>query len=52
MEDKKEYEPPAIRKVRLEVKTSVLGNCSITPTNLIRVGDRTCHVTNCFSVTP
>lgn len=31
MEKKKAYEPPAVRRVRLDIKESVLGFCQQTP---------------------
>lgn len=35
MEKKRQYEAPAVRRVRLDVKESVLGTCQKSPTFII-----------------
>ncbi len=50
MKEKKVYEKPALRKVRLEVKNSVLSSChTSTATNSMTPG---CLVQQCFYRTP
>jgi hypothetical protein len=49
VENKKPYERPSLRKVRLEVKASVLGVCSQSPANIVKVGTTGCTVTHCYT---
>lgn len=52
MEQKQAYEKPSLRKVRLEVKTSVLSTChnsqTVTPNNQ-PLGGSPCSVSGCMS---
>jgi hypothetical protein len=38
-----------VRRVRLEVKASVLAVCNQSPTNLPKIGAAACTVTNCYN---
>jgi hypothetical protein len=51
MEKKRVYEKPALRKVRLDVKTAVLAVCNISATS-DPVGGLGCMMTGCFDQPP
>ena len=50
MKGKKAYERPVVRKVRLEVKTSVLGTCNSSPNLIQKIGSMQCTATNCYKI--
>lgn len=45
MKEKKAYEAPCFRKVRLEVKSAVLAECRNSPDQTPMTGSRTCKLT-------
>lgn len=47
---KKSYEAPAVQKVRLVVRNSVLGNCNSSPDLTPRIGAQSCKMvpTGCY----
>jgi hypothetical protein len=49
LEKKKAYEKPILRKVRLEVKTSVLATCNTTSVSTAKDLPLTCQVTGCYT---
>jgi hypothetical protein len=48
-DNRKPYEPPLVRRVRLEVNASVLAVCNQSPTNIPRIGIAACTVTHCYT---
>jgi hypothetical protein len=48
MENKKEYEKPELRKVRLEVKTSVLAVCNTSTVWQPANGPVSCKIIVCY----
>jgi hypothetical protein len=51
MKTKNAYERPVVRKVRLEVKTSVLGTCNSSPNLIAKSGNIQCLATGCWKTT-
>jgi hypothetical protein len=49
MEAKKVYEKPMLRKVRLEVKNSVLATCHTSTSISAKTADFPCNVVTCFT---
>jgi len=48
--EKKAYEAPVVRKVRLVVKNAILGNCNASPDQTPKILDQTCSLVpeNCW----
>ncbi len=52
MEKKQAYEKPALRKVRLEVKTSVLASCHSSVVTSPQTAPVPCKLNNICATTP
>lgn len=48
--NKEPYEKPALRKVRLEIKTSVLAVCHTSPSQIPKIqgSGQACWITHCY----